>query len=83
MLHHRSVSSTLGFPIYPERFQIGSSVRRHSIESVCHYSPRRRVRGSCSKVEARRPYCARAVDSRRSHQWSRPEGSKSPEPSGT
>lgn len=77
------VCSAFSFGIHPERFQTGSSVSRHSIESVCLYSPRRRVRCGLSKAKARRPCCARAVDSRWSHRWSRPEGSKSPEPSGT
>ena len=39
-----SVCSALSFEIHPERFQIGSSVRPHSIESVCLCSPRRRIR---------------------------------------
>lgn len=77
------VCSALSFEIHPESFQIGSSVRPHSIESVCLYSPRRRVRRGRSKAKVRRPYCARAIGSRWSHRWSRPEGSKSPEPSGT
>lgn len=56
---------------------------RHSIESVCLCSSRRRVCCARFKATARRPYCARAVGSRWSHRWTRPEGSKSPEPSGT
>ncbi|XP_073858711.1 F-box/LRR-repeat protein 15 isoform X2 [Macaca fascicularis] len=46
-------------------------------------SPRRRVWHGHSKAKARKSYCARAIYSRWSHRWSRPEGSKSPEPSGT